>query len=471
MATTYKVSVHQLRMRNRADRKNPSYELTWVVEGALKPFRQTFKVKKQGESAWSKLNAAAKDGVAFDTMTGRPVSEGAGVTPTALDMARTIYRKEWSNAGGKTRKSTAENLAHAVALLVDPRHEIDDTRRTLLYQALYQGGLSPEGLRKPDPESSLRRDGRLRDGRVRITRAHHEALKWLERNSIRVGDIDMDICETVLDRLSTNVDGSLAGPNTRTRRRNGLSKLLERSVVDRHISSSPLRSIKTKAAQTETETISETSVASVALVPAALRAIAAKGARGFVFAAALAVVFYAGARPAEAVALRLEHCDLPETGWGALRLRKSAPSAGGAWTDSGDTRDDRGLKRRQSGTVRRVPIPPVLVAILRALVTRQELTSGLLFTTTTGAMLSESELGEFWRYGRSVSMPGAAVEDLARVYDLRHACASLWLLSVPVVKVAAWLGHSAAVCSSTYFHVIPSDEDRWYPAMEASLPV
>lgn len=156
---------------------------------------------------------------------------------------------------------------------------------------------------------------------------------------------------------------------------------------------------------------------------------------------------------------------------GALRVRKSAPSAGGAWTNSGDTRDDRGLKRRRSGTVRRVPIPPVLVAILRALIARRGITSGLLFTTSTGGMLSESELGEFRRYGRTVAMPGAAAEDLARVYDLRHACASLWLLNVPVVKVAAWLGHSAAVCSSTYFHVIPSEEDRWYPAMEASLPV
>lgn len=69
-------------------------------------------------------------------------------------------RRSGATRGGKTRKATAENLAHAVAVLVDAKQDVDDARRALLYQALYQGGLSPEGLRKPDPTTSVRKDGR-----------------------------------------------------------------------------------------------------------------------------------------------------------------------------------------------------------------------------------------------------------------------------------------------------------------------
>lgn len=140
-------------------------------------------------------------------------------------------------------------------------------------------------------------------------------------------------------------------------------------------------------------------------------------------------MFYSGARPSEVASLRLEHCTLPKTGWGLLLLRKSAAAAGTTWTDSGEVRDDGGLKLRAAGDERPVPIPPVLVAVLRAHVAVKAIRGGLMFTTSSGAMLSESEVGEFWHAGRAAVMLDAAPEALARVYDLRHAAASLWLRS------------------------------------------
>ena len=67
-------------------------------------------------------------------------------------------------------------------------------------------------------------------------------------------------------------------------------------------------------------------------------------------------------------------------------------------------------------------------------------------------------------------MPDAAPEALARVYDLRHAAASVWLRTVPV-GVVAERRHSAEMCLRVHFHHIRGDEPRWNDAIEAAMPV
>ncbi|WP_406084995.1 hypothetical protein [Streptomyces virginiae] len=50
---------------------------------------------------------------------------------------------------------------------------------------------------------------------------------------------------------------------------------------------------------------------------------------------------------------------------GTALLHRTWPKAGEQWTDSGESHDDRGLKNRSAEEVRRVPIPPQLVAVLQ----------------------------------------------------------------------------------------------------------
>ena len=76
------------------------------------------------------------------------------------------------------------------------------------------------------------------------------------------------------------------------------------------------------------------------------------------------VLYYAGIRPAEAVALRETDCQLPENGWGRLVLAKTVPVTTKKWTDHGGRHDSRGLKQRGANAVRIVPIPPQSVGIL-----------------------------------------------------------------------------------------------------------
>ncbi|WP_433242553.1 hypothetical protein ACQPYK_38270 [Streptosporangium sp. CA-135522] len=51
--------------------------------------------------------------------------------------------------------------------------------------------------------------------------------------------------------------------------------------------------------------------------------------------------------------------------WGELHFATAAPFAGREWTDDGALREERSLKHRADGHSRTVPIPPLLVGILR----------------------------------------------------------------------------------------------------------
>jgi hypothetical protein len=76
--------------------------------------------------------------------------------------------------------------------------------------------------------------------------------------------------------------------------------------------------------------------------------------------------YSAALRPVEAVALREADCVLPKRGRGRIDLAASWPCAGTGWTDDGASREERSLKHRAPGETRSIPIPPVLVTMLRA---------------------------------------------------------------------------------------------------------
>ena len=81
-------------------------------------------------------------------------------------------------------------------------------------------------------------------------------------------------------------------------------------------------------------------------------------------AAFFGCLYYAALRPEEAVALRRDDLILPARGRGTIILTAACPRTGSAWTSTGTPFEPRGLKHRPWGTIRVVPIPPVLVRML-----------------------------------------------------------------------------------------------------------
>lgn len=60
----------------------------------------------------------------------------------------------------------------------------------------------------------------------------------------------------------------------------------------------------------------------------------------------VALNYYAANRPGEAANLREEDFTLPEEGWGEVVLSTGTPRVGSGWTDTGESFDTRGLKKR-----------------------------------------------------------------------------------------------------------------------------
>ncbi len=76
---------------------------------------------------------------------------------------------------------------------------------------------------------------------------------------------------------------------------------------------------------------------------------------------------------------------------GGIVLSASASRAGRVWTDEGTARQERGLKHRAGNETRTIPIPPVLVRLLRAHIKRFGTTlDGRVFQTARGGILQDS---------------------------------------------------------------------------------
>jgi integrase len=184
------------------------------------------------------------------------------------------------------------------------------------------------------------------------------------------------------------------------------------------------------------------------------------GQRGEHLKAFFATLYYAALRPSEAVMLREADLHLPKTGWGRIVLSASASRAGRAWTDEGTARQERGLKHRAGNETRTIPIPipPVLVGLLRAHIKRFGTTlDGRVFQTARGGILQDSGYNEVWDQARKEALTPAQYRSPRgrRPYDLRHAAVSLWLNSgVPATEVARRAGHGVAVLLKIYAHCI-----------------
>ena len=184
-------------------------------------------------------------------------------------------------------------------------------------------------------------------------------------------------------------------------------------------------------------------------------------------------MYYGMLRPSEAVSLLASECELPAEGWGLLEFREVRSAAGREWTDDGEVHEARKPKGGPRNAVRRVPVPPALVRLLREHVDSYGIgPDGRLFWTYRGGIYQPSTLWRVLQKARAVAFPPAVVASpLARKpYDFRHAGVS-WRLNAgaPGPQVAEWAGHSVEVLYRIYAHCIDGDDERWHERMEDFL--
>lgn len=192
----------------------------------------------------------------------------------------------------------------------------------------------------------------------------------------------------------------------------------------------------------------------------------------------------AGHRPGESRDIRETDCVLPEGGWGEILLAGSYQEPGQAWTDDGESGEQRGLKHRHSSDSRPTPAHPELVRALRDHL--EEFGTGVggrLFVARAGRAgvpisppyakpVSMKTVYRVWEAARRAALTEQQVASplAARPYDLRHACLSTWLnAGVAAPRVAAWAGHSVTVLHKVYSKCIDGEEEAAKKRIEASL--
>jgi integrase len=428
------------KIRTYKGRRGTTYAVRWVVAGV--EFHDTFATIALAESRRAELVTAARNGEPFDVELGVPVSELGQVSERVSE--RTWYEhavgyvnRRWDNAAGNSRQSIAETLATVTPVLLDAAQGRPDDK--ILRRALYGWAFNKQRRESAEPYRDIAR-----------------ALAWAERNSRPVSDLaDTEVMLDILDAIARKLDGKPAAANTVARKRAVLHNVLEHAV-GRGLDVNPLpAAAKLWTQPTATEVVDPQVVVNRRQADALLAAVGEQGETGRRLVAFFGCLYYAGQRPGGAVALREPDLrDIPEQGWGTFYLRKSAPSVGRAWTDSGQRRDRRQLKHRAIEEVRPVPCPAQLTRLIRAHITEFGFTpDGRLFCGVRGGDLSESVYGRIWQAARLAALtPAEAASPLAgRPYDLRHACLSTWLNGgVDPTQVAEWAGNSVAVLLRVY---------------------
>ena len=264
--------------------------------------------------------------------------------------------------------------------------------------AVEHGAKTPEGLRvylytalSPDSES-------CRD-------AQHE--RWMSKYCLPLGELDRERIADIDRKLGLKLDGSTMAANTANRIR-----IIARASVQSAIEAGaiaadawPQRS-KTRARRKVARTrrsVDVRALPSPAAMAEAIDAIVTQQPGSKTYRVITAVAYYAGLRPSEVVMLRVRSTVLPDEGWGRLDV-----------TEADISFDEPGEPKTGP---RSVPIPPVLVAILREWAEQNNLTSPerLLFRTRNNTRPSGSTQAD---------RTGPAHGTVPRSRSARSRCAS-----------------------------------------------
>ncbi len=447
METSFDVRIYAVSPYRGA--RGTTYTVRWRVQGLR--FRRTFTTRKLADGFRAKLQVATQAGQAFVVGNGLPMSmQEPAPQRTWLEHAMAYVDTKWPHASPRHRRGIAEALTDVTIATIPDLAGAPPVVR--MRHVLFRRAFNASG-RSAAPEEK-----------------DAAALAWLEKHSPPLAAFDSSATlRRALDRIALRQDGRPAAASTIARKRATLHNVLEYAVELEAFASNPLHRVRWRAPRT-TEVVDRR----VVVNPAQARALLDSVRDDYpALAAYFACLYYAGLRPAEALELRREDCDLPETGWGQLLLSRSHQRAGAAWTDGSTTGEVRGLKHRGRGDTRSVPAHSELIATLRRHLDRFPTgVEGHLFAARTGragvplappyaALVSAKTIYRVWAAARRRAFTQQQADSVLarRPYDLRHACLSTWLnAGVPPARVAEWAGHSVEVLLRIYANCVDGDD-------------
>ncbi len=403
-------------------RSTTQAKLPWVVRYTIdgRHRSKSFRTRIEADRYRGRLLQAVQNGSRFDEATGEPDSWQTPLADLRVhEWARRWLGEQWSEWQPRTRTSAAEALARFVTIAVSRNAVLPEGLRVYLYTAL-------------GPGSDAGWDVTLE--------------RWMGRHVMTLGELDRERVADIDRRLALKLDGSQMAANTANRIRIVARACVQSAVAAGAVPADvwPQRSksrARRKVARTK-RSVDIRTLPSPAVMAAAIDAIVTQQPGSKTYRVMTAVAYYAGLRPSEVVMLRVRSVELPAQGWGRVDV-----------TEADISFDEPGEPKTGPRTV---PIPPVLVTILREWIGENEFRSPdhLLFRTRNDTMPSGSNWSRAWH--RALESVGQAP---LRVYDCRHAAATTWLRAgMPLGETARRLGHSVETLVSTYVGALDDEQ-------------
>jgi integrase len=466
---SYKVRI--LKIESYEIDSGTRHRVRWRVDGHK--HSQSFEGFALADNYRTKLKTAQNNGEPFNVekpglpdslIKQQPSSKQASETLGApiitwAQLAADYVDKKWKRLAAKSRETTVYALAALLPGLTDElpgRPQLQALRH-----AACRWSLPPAN----------------REIGVEIPEAATKTLEWLEKASIPVQDeTSAEILTAALNGMMTKLDGEQYAPDVVKRRLRILTNFVKYAMSAGHLTSDPFKALDWEPPQVVVK-LDPRRVPNPRQVESLLTAVSYVGgysrARGRRLVGFFACMYYALMRPEEVIVLNIEDCDLPDEGWGRLILHRARPTAGKAWTDSGELHDDRSLKQKAAGEVRIVPIPPTLVSLLQAHVDDFGVApDGRIFANERGGLVAASTYSRVWREARDLAFPPHRRKTAlaAEPYDLRHAGISLGLsITNDPTLMAERAGNSPEILLRRYSWALDGKDAAANRAIEAAL--
>jgi integrase len=403
---------------------------------------RSFRTKTAARSLQARLVLAVEQAERFDAATGLPASWAASEETVATWAAQWVRLGTAEGWAPRTRSGHIEVLGRALPLLVSAR-----------------APQQPEGTAAAVRAWLAGETGRGAAERVPMP-------SWLARWSLPLDELTPQRCTLFATELAAGV-GRVGpagrrerprplGKATRDRYRRSLTAMLNAAVSHGHLQAMPWpKATRVAKGTARQRVVDPKEMPSPAQAMACIDLVRNHRRESEGYRILFLCIYLAGLRPAEARALNVEDCVLPDIGQPELWVRTAVTDAGAAVTDPSERFGDP-----KADSVRRVPIPALLADELRDYI--GDRASGLLVQTRHGNPPSQSNLDRAWQRVRSDSR--------WRLYDLRHAMASFMLATgVPAPEIANRLGHSVETLTTVYAHVISGQSAEATRLVEAAL--
>jgi integrase len=454
-ASTYDVRVYRTEVYKGS--RVVTYKVRWKTGPRL--WKQPFRNAAQADSYRSSLLAAARNGEAFSTVTGRPISwQREESSLTWYDLVLDYTATKWPYVSPHHRRSIAEALTDATEVMLTkqspwPTDDLRNALRRWAFSGRIRGQVDP-----PDDLAPI--------------------VRWLGTSTIAVTDLiepgtGAVRTRAMLDRISKTQLGTAAAANTANRKRAVLSNLMQYAIEVGALPTNPLKAVQWARPRT-LKTVDPRTVINASQARRLLAAVADQGPRGERMVAFFGCMYFAALRPEEVVDLRRDNLTgLPAHGWGEMILTNSEPRTNTHWSDNGLARQRRELKHRAPGEIRAIPLHPELVALLTSHLAEYPCApGGRIFTGPRGGIFNDRAYLRIFHQARAAAFgPAESASLLARrPYDLRHAAVSTWLnAGVPAPQVADWAGHSVGVLLRVYAKCITGQQEDAKRRIEAAM--